>query len=183
MFRPSCRASVTIWLAIWSPALPDMTMQAGLFLTLSSAVRRLAGVPSTSTARCSTRRPRMPPRRLMSCQAAREPIKKSFETSCCACDTSTNCAIVTPRGAVPALPGCAQAGAATLAATKLACCRNRRRPEVGFVRSMANSLIVVQWKVVWKRLIDAIKLVAGHAYKQGSVAIFMIEKSSKKTAN
>ena len=38
----------------------------------------LAALPSTSSARCCTGRPRRPPRLLMSCQAARAPMTKSL---------------------------------------------------------------------------------------------------------
>ena len=84
MFRPSWRDRAAIWLASRSPTLPDSTRQDGLARASFRAVRTLAAVPSVSSARCATGRPRMPPRALMSCQAAREPIRKSLDTSCCA---------------------------------------------------------------------------------------------------
>ena len=57
---------------------PDSATQCrGCLRTSAMALAQAAGVPSVSSARCCTGRPRMPPRALRSCQAAREPIRKS----------------------------------------------------------------------------------------------------------
>ena len=107
MFSPSLRNSVTSWVATGSLTVPESATQAELSRSNWMAAFRLDSVPSTSMAECWTGRPRNPPRLLMSCQAAREPIRKSLATSCCALDASKICATVIGRPGVR--PGWAQA--------------------------------------------------------------------------
>jgi hypothetical protein len=100
----SWRSILTISIAAGSAAVPDSTTQLELSLSASQAARALADVPSTSIDWCCTGRPLIPPLVLMSCQAAREPMRKSFETSCCSGETSTIWAMVTVRVS-PGFPG------------------------------------------------------------------------------
>ena len=126
--RPTCD-SASNWRASASPTQPDSATHDGSLTTEPSAACRLAGLPSVSSTRCSMRRPRSPPRRLMSCQAAREPMRKSRDTSCWAADMSTHC--VTTRPAAGEGDAIAQPGAARLALVmalvRPTCCSQRRR--------------------------------------------------------
>jgi len=74
-FERSARSKLVNACAVRSPAVPVRAMHAVLPCAVSKAVRKLAAEPSVSSDRCFTGRPNKPPKALISCQAAREPIR------------------------------------------------------------------------------------------------------------
>ena len=135
---------LTSWVAARSPDEPKTATHCATPLSESTAACRLAALPSTSMTKCSTAMPCSPPRRLMSCHAAREPTKKSLETSIWLLDVSAICATVMAR---LFLEGCAQRG---VAPTRPKPVRVRNTARRWGVLGVGMAGVLGQWRQVWR---------------------------------
>lgn len=138
-------------LAAVLPTQPDRAMQLAWRCALCQADCRLAGVPSVSSVWCCTGRPCTPPLALISCQAVREPTRKSRLTSCWSADRSATCATTWGRSASAFLADGSVPWAQTLPVRPMAatpCSQWRRRTPVWpgrGVRVMSCGWPVTSW--------------------------------------